>query len=154
LSGSWRTSTFALFALAAAAMTGKCIGGLAGDRFGWRSTSTIALLVSAPLIAAGLQRFDAALTGTLFFQFTMPVTLAAVYLAYPRWPGLAFGLPCLALLLGALPDLAGLLDPASFKTFAAPLILLAAVLLFVGLGKSMGIVPTRTGHQKFPLTLQ
>ena len=115
LSGSWRTSTFAAFALAAAAMTGKCIGGLAGDRLGWRSSSTLALLVSAPLIAAGLLRFDAALTGMVFFQFTMPVTLAAVYLAFPRWPGLAFGLPCLALLLGALPDLAGLPTPLRLR---------------------------------------
>ncbi len=137
LSGSWRTSVFASFALAAAAMTGKCIGGLLSDRLGWRSSSTLALLLAAPLVAAGLQRFDAALMGMVIFQFTMPVTLAAVYLAFPRWPGLAFGLPCLALLIGALPDIADLVDPAAVKPFAAPLILLSALLLFMGLGKSL-----------------
>jgi hypothetical protein len=82
----------------------------------------------------------------VFFQFTAPVTLAAVYLGFPRRPGPAFGLTCPALLFGTLPDFAGLLGPASFKTFASPLILLAAVLLFVRLGNSMEIVPTRTGH--------
>jgi FSR family fosmidomycin resistance protein-like MFS transporter len=137
LSGSWRTSAFASLALAAAAMTGKCVGGALSDRLGWRTSSTFALLLAAPLVAFGLQRFDAALTGMVVFQFTMPVTLAAVYLAFPRWPGLAFGLPCLALLLGALPDLTGLLDPAAFKPLAAPLILVSALLLFVGLGKSL-----------------
>jgi FSR family fosmidomycin resistance protein-like MFS transporter len=137
LSGSWRTSAFAAFSLAAAAMTGKCIGGLVSDRLGWRVSNTLALLVAAPLVAAGLQWFDAALPGMLVFQFTMPVTLAAVYLALPRWPGFAFGLPCLALLIGALPELAALIDPAVFNPFAAPLILLSALLLFAGLKKAI-----------------
>jgi len=145
LSGSWRTSAFAL---AAAALTGKCIGGLLSDRLGWRSSSTLALLLAAPLVAAGLHRFDAALTGMLVFQFTMPVTLAAVYLALPRRPGLAFGLPCLALLLGALPGLTGLLDPVAFKPLAAPLVLLSALMLFVGLGK-----PLDTGKNLGPTGL-
>ena len=65
LSGSWRTPAFAAFALAAAALAGKCIGGLWSDRLGWRSSSTLALLLAAPLVAAGLQRFDTALTGML-----------------------------------------------------------------------------------------
>ena len=137
LSGSWRTSAFAVFALAAAALTGKCIGGLLSDRLGWRSSSVLALLLAAPLVAAGLHRFDAALTGMLVCQFTMPVTLAAVYLAIPRRPGLAFGLPCLALLLGALPGLIGLLDPVVFKLLAAPLVFLSALMLFLGLGKPL-----------------
>jgi len=102
-----------------------------------RSHVFLALLIAAPLVAAGLQRFDAALSGMVVFQSTMPVTLAAVYLALPGRPGLAFGLPCLALLLGALPDLTGLLDPASLKPVAAPLILVSALLLLVGLGKSL-----------------
>ncbi len=137
LSSSWRTSAFVVLALAAAAMAGKCVGGLLSDRFGWRRSSTLALLLASPLVAAGMYRFDGAITGVLAFQFTMPVTLAAVYLAFPKWPGLAFGLPCLALLLGALPGLTGLLDPVTFKPFAAPLVLLSAVMLFVGLGKPL-----------------
>ncbi len=88
---------------------------------------------AAPLVAAGLHRFDAALIGMLVFQFTMPVTLAAVYLVLPQRPGLAFGLPCLALLIGALPGLTGLFDPAALKPLAAPLVLLSALMLFVGL---------------------
>ena len=73
----------------------------------------------------------------LVFQFTMPVTLAAVYLALPRRPGLAFGLPCLALLLGALPGLTGYLDPVALEPLAAPLVLLSALMLCAGLGKPL-----------------
>lgn len=39
----------------------------------------------------------------LVFQMTMPVTLVAVLRVMPARPGLAFGLPCLALVAGALP---------------------------------------------------
>jgi FSR family fosmidomycin resistance protein-like MFS transporter len=124
--------------LAAGAAAGKCFGGFLGDRYGWRSSGTLALLIAAPLVAAGLQRFDAALSGMVVFQSTMPVTLAAVYLALPGRPGLAFGLPCLALLLGALPDLAGLLDPGALEPLAAPLVLASALMLFAGLGRTPG----------------
>jgi hypothetical protein len=34
---------------------------------------------------------------------TMPVTLTAAYVALPKMPATAFGLPCLALIAGALP---------------------------------------------------
>jgi FSR family fosmidomycin resistance protein-like MFS transporter len=133
LAGSWQTPAFAAFSLAAAAMAGKCAGGFLADRLGWRRSSTLALVVAAPLVAAGIHRFDAALAGMVIFQSTMPVTLAAVYLAFPRRPGLAFGLPSLALLLGALPALAGLLPPAALNPFVVPLVLCSALLLFLGL---------------------
>ena len=46
------------------------------------------------------------LLGLLLFQTTMPVTLVAVARALPRGArGVAFGLPCLALVLGSLPGL-------------------------------------------------
>lgn len=144
LSGSWRTSTFAVFGLGAAAMLGKCVGGILSDRFGWRLTSVVALIISAPLISTGMNNLGGALCGMLIFQFTMPVTLAAVYLAFPRWPGLAFGLPCLALLLGALPAMTNLLGPVELKPLAIPLVLLSALMLFLGLGRK----PPHTG--KYP----
>lgn len=86
LSGFGRTSALAAFGLGAAAMTGKCIGGLLSDRFGWRISSTLALLLAAPLVAAGMHSLDGALSAMFIFQFTMPVTLAAVYVAFPGGP--------------------------------------------------------------------
>ncbi len=86
-----------------AAMTGKAIGGFVADRFGWLRTSVGALLVAAPLIAFSRGAPAIVLPATLLFQTTMPVTLTAVYRLMPTRPATAFGLPCLALIAGALP---------------------------------------------------
>jgi membrane protein implicated in regulation of membrane protease activity len=43
-----------------------------------------------------------ALTGVFLFQMTMPVTLAALALWIPGKPAFAFGMACLALLIGTL----------------------------------------------------
>lgn len=56
---------------------------------------------------------------------------------------MAFGLPCLALLLGALPGLTGFFDPAAFKALAVPLVLVSALMLFVALGKPLDSVKNR-----------
>jgi FSR family fosmidomycin resistance protein-like MFS transporter len=134
LGGTWRAPAFAFAALAGAALAGKAMGGCAADRLGWRLVAVPSLLLAAPMVAAGFHGLGAALAGMAIFQVTMPVTLAAIYLAIPKQPGLAFGLPCLALLLGALPGMTGALSPGAAREFAVPLILLSAVLIRAGLG--------------------
>lgn len=103
--GSYRCpkAAFIPFALAGAAFTGKLVGGYLADRLGWLETGVGALLLSAPLIAFGAESWPVVVAGMLLFQMTMPVTLAAAALVFPRRPALAFGLTCLALILGALP---------------------------------------------------
>ncbi|MFA6034260.1 MAG: hypothetical protein WC889_15280 [Myxococcota bacterium] len=85
------------------AFGGKLIGGLVSDRLGWLKTSVVALLVSAPMIAFNHGNPMIALPGLLLFQMTMPVTLAGVWHLMPDRPATAFGLPCLALIAGAIP---------------------------------------------------
>jgi len=89
------------FALAIAAFAGKSCGGVISDRLGWIRTSAGALLISAPLIAFGSATPWAIVPGMFLFQMTMPVTLVAVHQMMPQKPGLAFGLACLVLVLGA-----------------------------------------------------
>lgn len=86
-----------------AGCVGKATGGVISDRLGWIATSVGALLLSAPLIAFGGSDAHAILAGLLLLQMTMPVTLAAVAVVLPRRLATAFGLPCLALIIGALP---------------------------------------------------
>ncbi len=106
VSGSWRgVSTEVMVLLALAACGGKMLGGFVSDRLGWATTSVAALLISAPLVSALVRTPVAAVLGMLIFQMTMPVTLKAIHHILPTRPGLAFGVPCLALLLGALPGL-------------------------------------------------
>jgi hypothetical protein len=75
-------------------------------------------------------------------QATMAVTLAAMTAAFPNRPGLAFGLPSLALLLGAAPGFAGGIAPGEP---AVPIAVAAsaAAMLFVGIGllKRSGPIP-------------
>jgi FSR family fosmidomycin resistance protein-like MFS transporter len=80
--------------------TAKLLGGFVADRLGWRRATTAALLVSAPPIAFADGSMLMALGGLLLFQMTMPVTLAAVFLLFPKKPATAFGFPCLALIAG------------------------------------------------------
>jgi FSR family fosmidomycin resistance protein-like MFS transporter len=134
VAGSWRgVSLPVTIALAVAACAGKMTGGALSDRIGWATTSVAALLVSLPLVSILATTPAAAIVGMLFFQMTMPVTLKAVHNVLPTRPALAFGVPCLALLLGALPDLLGhgqLLRPA---TVVAVLVAVSTLLVAAGL---------------------
>jgi FSR family fosmidomycin resistance protein-like MFS transporter len=87
----------------AVAFLGKLSGGFLADRFGWIDVSVVALLVSGPLLAFADGDRAVVLLGMLVFQMTMPVTLAAALRALPDWPGLGFGILCVALFGGALP---------------------------------------------------
>ncbi len=123
---------------------GKLVGGFVADRVGWILTSVVALLVSTPLLALAEGSPALALPGLLLFQMTMPVTLTAVYLMLPRHPATAFGLPCVALVAGALltfhPQTAGMFGP---RTFFA-LIPLSAVAVLVALRRLQHSVGSTT----------
>lgn len=113
-----------MFGLATAAFGGKALGGIVSDRIGWLETSVGALLLSAPLIAFGGSNALLVIIGMFLFQMTMPVTLSAIALVIPGRPGLAFGMPCLALILGALPTFY-----SSVKVFYGPFAFLGLVVL-------------------------
>ena len=89
--------------LGLSACLGKVCGGFVADRLGWTKTVLIALALATPLIVFGGKVHIAALTGIFLFQMTMPVTLAALALWIPGKPAFAFGMACLALLIGTLP---------------------------------------------------
>jgi FSR family fosmidomycin resistance protein-like MFS transporter len=83
---------------------GKALGGFAGDRFGARGTGLAALAGAAVLTALHAPLGPWALpAAVLLFNMTMPLALGAVATVLPDAPGLAFGLPTLALLLGTVP---------------------------------------------------
>lgn len=81
---------------------GKFCGGLIADRFGWIKSTTIFLVISLPLYFLGLHIWLFGLLTLFLFQITMPVTLTMFGRLFPKNPGFAFGLTCLALYLGYL----------------------------------------------------
>jgi MFS transporter, FSR family, fosmidomycin resistance protein len=99
----WKTDVSMLLLLTLAVALGKGLGGILGDMFGWRPVAIGALLGSLPLLVFGAGDPVLAICGMFLFNMTMPITLAAVANLLPGRPGFAFGLTCLALLLGALP---------------------------------------------------
>lgn len=133
VAGTWRGVSFwVMVFLALAACGGKMLGGFVSDRYGWITTSVVALLLSAPLVSYFVTVAPCAVAGMLLFQMTMPVTLKAVHHLLPDRPGLAFGLPCVALLAGALPGIGGtrVLDSWSMVLEA---VLLSTAVVAVGL---------------------
>ena len=125
------------------AFGGKALGGIVSDRLGWIETSVGALLLSAPLIAFGGTTPWAILVGLLLFQMTMPVTLVAILQVMPSRPAFAFGLACLALIIGAVltffDPIKALYGPAVFIA----LIVLSATAIGVGLRAIPDRLPSR-----------
>ena len=129
----WKSELGLLVLLTAAVVAGKALGGLLGDRFGWRRVAVPALLVSLPLLVLGGESPAAGIAGLLAFNLTMPVTLAAVAALLPRGrEGFAFGLTCLALFIGAAPALIGWAEAPSPAVLAA-LLLTATAALWIAL---------------------
>jgi FSR family fosmidomycin resistance protein-like MFS transporter len=115
--------------LAAAAFAGKAAGGYAADRLGWARTSAVALAAAAPLLSVWVGSAGAAVLGMLLLQSTMPVTLKATHLVMPDRPGLAFGLPCLALFAGVLLGIAPLPALSSAPALLVGLLLSGALVV-------------------------
>jgi MFS transporter, FSR family, fosmidomycin resistance protein len=130
----WKTGIDLGVALVLVVVAGKALGGVLADRFGWRRIAVGALLCSAPLIAFGSHVPALSLVGMLLFNITMAVTLVAIAVMLPGRPGFAFGLPCMALLLGALPAFTNMHAPFRYDSVMLAAIFASAGMLFVALG--------------------
>jgi FSR family fosmidomycin resistance protein-like MFS transporter len=163
VAGSWRgVDTTVLMGLAMAACCGKMLGGFFSDRLGWARTSVTALLLSLPLVTYLVLEPVAAIAGMLIFQMTMPVTLKAVHHLMPERPGLSFGLPCVALIVGSLPGVAGYrffalvadesqLGSAFFSALAvglSALLIASALRLLRRIGRASGPAATAVGFDQ------
>ena len=130
---SWKTNIPLLAILTLSVAAGKAIGGILADRYGWVSVSTTALVTSAPLIAFASNAPYVGILGMFLFNMTMAVTLVAIARMFPGRPGFAFGLPCLALLLRALPAFTEFKSFLTDQWFVLFIILGSAGVLFAGL---------------------
>jgi hypothetical protein len=99
----WKSNYFLLILLTLSIAIGKAAGGFISDKFGWLRSSEISLLISAPMLALGLNNVAFGIAGIFLFNITMPVTLTAISNLLPGRPGFSFGLTTFALIIGALP---------------------------------------------------
>jgi FSR family fosmidomycin resistance protein-like MFS transporter len=130
----WKSDASLAVAMVVAVFLGKALGGILGDRFGWRKIAAGALLVSAPLITFGAPLPIVAILGLFLFNMTMPITLTAISNMLPGRPSFAFGLTCLALFIGAFPAFTEMKSLFAGNTALFAITLASVLALFIGLG--------------------
>ncbi len=129
----WKVNLTLLVILTVAIALGKALGGVIADRFGWIRIAVGALILSLPLIVFGSSVPFLAIAGMFLFNMTMPVTLVLISNTLHGRPGFAFGLTCLAILLGALPALLGVSNIPHAQYLAPVTILISALALYYGI---------------------
>jgi FSR family fosmidomycin resistance protein-like MFS transporter len=133
----WKTNLLLLLLLTIGVVLGKALGGILGDKFGWIKIGVGGLLVSIPFIFLGVQNPILGIIGLFLFNFTMPITLVAISNLLPGRVGVAFGLTCMALLVGALPFFSDLKKMFSDPFLIVFMIAVSAVILFIALKQSL-----------------
>lgn len=141
----WKSGFVMGGALALCATLGKALGGVTADRWGWRRVSVASLVLAAPLMTFLGDSPALGLLGSFLFQMTMAVTLTAVAVLFPARPAFAFGLPCLALWVGALPAFTPQKALFGNDALLCGAILLSALLLHLGLGLVPRLAAARAG---------
>ena len=129
----WHENLLLMACLTFAVVSGKFFGGIIADKFGWLKVTVLALLISSPLIAYGINSPAVYITGIFFFNFTMPVTLTALANMMPKREGFAFGLTTLALIIGALPTFYIPKFGLGNEIFIFSVVIISAVLIYFGL---------------------
>jgi len=126
----WKIHTNLLITLTLAIVAGKALGGILADKFGWIKIAVGALIVSIPFLAFGANYPALAIPGMLLFNMTMPITLVAISNVLPGRPAFAFGLTCLALIIGVLPIYAGWGPSLQYPMIIFTVILFSAAVLY------------------------
>ena len=103
----WKENQSLYLTLITAIALGKVFGGVLADKFGLMKVGVGALLVSAPLLAFFPVVPILGILGGFVLNFTMPVTLIAIFNIIPKYKGLTFGLTTVALFIGSIPIIIG-----------------------------------------------
>jgi len=129
----WKDNQLLYVSLISAIALGKAFGGILSDRFGLINVGVGGLLFSMPLLAFFSSIPIFGILGVFFFNFTMTVTLIAIWSVMPKYKGLSFGLTTLAIFIGALPVIIGKDLWAKNDWTVFVLIFSAAIILFAAI---------------------
>lgn len=103
----WKENKTLLFVLVSSLALGKVFGGILADKFGLLKVGIGGLIISSPLLAFYSTIPFLGIIGAFVFNFTMPVTLIAMFNVLPNNKGLSFGLTTVAMFIGSLPIILG-----------------------------------------------
>lgn len=135
LAFDWKSNQNLAFISIFAVVFGKMLGGIIGDKIGFRKISIISLLVSAICFIFAFNNSVLGILAILFFNMTMPITLTALSNMLFNNKGMAFGLLTLALFIGAFPVIIGI-TKIFFNTIALFVItIISLIILYEGISK-------------------
>lgn len=100
---AWNKTVVQTILLFACMGTGKALGGIAADRFGFRRTALISTVAAVPFLMGGNDHMLISLVGVMLFSMTMAITLGILVSVMPEAPGLAFGWTTIGLFMGSAP---------------------------------------------------
>ena len=132
---TWRSAFWLGFAATLCVVAGKMLGGILGDRFGWKKTMAASLLLCA---VSGLFSEVSGICGLitlLLFNMTMPITMTGLANVLSWRKGTAFGINTTALFVGFVwARYSGDATPAGqLQWLLAGEILVSAVLVYAAL---------------------
>jgi len=141
----WKVNIELAVILTIAIVLGKGLGGILADKFGWIKIGVGALALSIPFLVFGATIPFVAIIGMFLFNITMPITLVAISNILPGRPGFAFGITCLALIIGAFPTFdSGVKQLLGGKLFIFIIIIISALALYFGLKAYFNIYSKKT----------
>lgn len=135
LNFEWKSSFAIGLVCVTAVVLGKILGGILGDKFGWRKISTLSLIISAILFIFAFDNSICGILAILLFNMTMPITLTALSNMFNNNKGMAFGLTTLALFIGAIPVLFGYTNFLFNNIALFITTILSSLILYAGLKK-------------------
>ena len=135
LNFEWKSNFIIGLIVVSAVVLGKILGGVIGDKFGWKRTSTLSLIFSAILFIFAFDNMICGIVAILLFNMTMPITLTALSNMFYKNKGMAFGMTTIALFIGAIPVLLGYNNFLFDKVSLFIITVISAVVLYFGLNK-------------------
>ena len=98
----WKSKFILGLFLTTGIVSGKFLGGILADKFGFLRIGAGGLIIAAPLLTFFQTIPVIIFIGAFCFNLVMPVTLTAIAQMMPNYKGLAFGLTTLSLVIGYL----------------------------------------------------
>ncbi|MBR3511792.1 MAG: MFS transporter [Clostridia bacterium] len=133
LNFSWKSNIVLAVIAILSVVFGKMLGGIIGDRIGFKKISVISLLLSGILFIFAFNNPALGIIAILFFNMTMPITLTALSNILNNGKGFAFGLLTFALFVGAMPAFFGDTSVVFNKIGLCIITLASMVILYIGI---------------------
>lgn len=135
LAFDWKSNFVLALAAIFAVVFGKMLGGIIGDKIGFKKISIISLCVSAILFVFAFDNSALGILAILFFNMTMPITLTALSNMMINNKGMAFGLLTVALFIGSIPTFFGYTNLAFTPLGLFAITIVSAIVLYIGIDK-------------------